>query len=93
MIFKMNGPIRIENLRQHPAETVDRLRCLLVMGAHANPDPHRKGFYDLEDGNRAFYIHVSPTGNVLLLATWLKEGARHATLHQARVTEAAACCG
>ncbi len=93
MILKTNGPVRIENLRQHPAETVDRLRCLLMVGTPATADPHRKGFYDLEDGNRSFYIHVSPTGTVLLLASWLKEGARHAVLHKAPHTEAVACCG
>jgi hypothetical protein len=93
MILKMSGPIRIENLRHHPAETVDRLRCLLAAGAHADPDPHRKGFYDLADGDRAFYIHVSPTGAVLLLATWPREGVPHAALHEASLAEAVACCG
>jgi len=93
MILKMSGPLRIENLRHHPAETVDRLRCLLVAGAHASPDPHRKNFYDLEDGDRAFYIHVSPTGIVLLLAAWLREGGRRTTLREAPLAEAVACCG
>lgn len=93
MILKLSGPLRIENLRHHPGETVNRLRCLLVAGAHASPDPHRKGFYDLEDGNRVFYIHVSPTGTVLLLAVWSREGALDAPLHKAPLTEAVACCG
>ncbi|HMD84239.1 MAG TPA: hypothetical protein VKO18_06010 [Terriglobia bacterium] len=93
MILKMSGPHRIDNLRHYPAETVDRLRGLLVAGAHANPDPHRKGFYDLEDGDRTFYIHVSPIGAILLLATWPREGAFQATLHEAPLAEAVACCG
>ena len=92
MILKMSGPIRIEDLRHHPAEMVDRLRCLLVRGASANPDPRRKNFYDLQDGDRPFFIHVSPTGKVLLLATWLREGGHLATLQEARA-EAVACCG
>ena len=93
MILKMSGPIRIENLRHHPAETVNRLRCLLVAGAQASPDSHRKGFYDLADGDRAFYIHVSPTGSVLLLAIWPRAGTPGAILHKVPLGEAAACCG
>ncbi|MGA3326336.1 MAG: hypothetical protein ABSF45_17835 [Terriglobia bacterium] len=92
MTLKMSGPLRIENLRHHPGETVNRLRGLLVAGAYASPDPHRKGFYDLEDGDRVFYIHVSPIGTVLLLAAWSREGAHHALLHKAPLTEAVACC-
>jgi len=92
MILKMSGPHRIDNLRHYPAGTVDRLRCLLWAGANANPDPHRKGFYDLEDGDRTFYIHISPIGTVLLLATWPREGVSQAALHQAPFAEAVACC-
>jgi hypothetical protein len=91
MILKMSGPLRIDNLRHYPAETVDRLRCLLLAGASASPDPHRKGFYDLEDGDRAFYIHQSRTGTVLLLAIWPREGACHAALHEAPLAAAVAC--
>jgi len=92
MVLKMCGPLRIDNLRQYPAETVDRLRSLLVAGASASPDPHRKGFYDLDDEDRAFYIHVSRTRTVLLLATWLREGAHHAALHEAPLAETVVCC-
>jgi hypothetical protein len=92
MILKMSGPIRIENLRHHSTETVDRLRCLLVAGAQASPDSRRKGFYDLADGDRAFYIHVSPTGSVLLLAVWPRVVAPGAILHKVPRAEAAACC-
>jgi len=93
MILKMNGPLRIEDLRHHPAETVDRLRCLLMAGAHATPDRHRKSMYELEDGDRAFYIHVSPTGRVLLLAIWRRGETDYAALPDAPLAEAVVCCG
>ncbi len=92
MTLKINGPLRIDNLRHYPAETVIRLRCLLAAGVQARIDPHRKSFYDLEDGNRLFYIHVSPSGTVLLLATWVKEGISPAALRHESLTETAACC-
>lgn len=92
MILKMSNPFRIENLRHYPAETVDRLRCQLAAGAYVSPDPHRANFYDLEDSDRAFYIHVSPTGTVLLLATWPREGAHLASLQKV-LAQAAAGCG
>jgi hypothetical protein len=93
MTLKMSGPLRIDNLRPYPAEMAERLRSLLVTGALAIPDPHRKGFYDLEDGDRRFYIHLCPSGTVLLLATWRKEDARPVALHKAPLAEAATCCG
>jgi hypothetical protein len=93
MILKMSDPLRIDNLRRHPAEMVERLCSLLVTGTLAIPDPHRKGFYDLEDGDRRFYIHLSPTGAVLLLATWQKRRASQAVPHEAPLTEAVPCCG
>lgn len=93
MILKMSGPLRIEDLRHHSAETIDRLRRLLEAGTHASSDPHRKGFYDLEDGDRAFYIHLTPNGAVLLLATWPRQGASVAHLREQPHPEAVACCG
>ncbi|MFZ0959904.1 MAG: hypothetical protein WAO35_03290 [Terriglobia bacterium] len=92
MILKMDGPNRIDNLRHYPAETVGRLRSLLETGVIATPDPHRKGFYDLEDGDRTFYIHVSPTGTILLLAEWQREAARVTALPETPLAEAVACC-
>ena len=50
------------------------------------PDPCRSDFFELEDGNKVFYIHISPVnGKVLLLATWLKdeESAEIKASHQA----------
>ncbi len=77
MVPRLNHSSEIENLRNHPAETVEQLRYLLASGAPARPDPRRAGFYEVENHSRVFYIHISPVnGKVLLLATWTKnEGA------------------
>jgi streptogramin lyase len=72
MTLKLNGNTRIDNLRNYPSEVVEKLRALLKAGARTNPDPHRENFYDVEDGSRMFYIHVSPNGGVWLLASWQK---------------------
>jgi len=92
MVLRMNGPIRIENLRRYPSETVEALRGILVAGVIAAADPRRKDFYDLEAGDRIFYIHVSPTGTVLFLACWRKEPARKAIQREAPLPEARAYC-
>ncbi|MFQ5663012.1 MAG: hypothetical protein ACE5HL_04195 [Terriglobia bacterium] len=74
MVLRLNEKLTIDNLRNYPAETVERLRALLAAGALAHADPRRKNFYELENGTRVFYIHVSPNGGkVLLLATWPRE--------------------
>ncbi|HEX2713851.1 MAG TPA: hypothetical protein VHM88_16775 [Candidatus Acidoferrales bacterium] len=79
MVLRLNHSLEIENLRNHPAETVEQLRYLLASGAPARPDPRRSGFYEVENHSRVFYIHISPVnGKVLLLATWTKD-ARPAT--------------
>lgn len=91
MIVKMSGPIQIDNLRHYPAEVVERLRSLLATGALAIPDSHRRNFYDLEDGEHMFYIHMSPTGTVLLLASWRKESADQPPPREASLAEAVAC--
>ncbi len=65
----------IEDLRNHSAETVEKLRQLLASGAPAKPDPRRANFYEVQNHSRVFYVHISPSnGKVLLLATWLKDG-------------------
>lgn len=75
MVLRLSENLTIDNLRQYPAETVEKLRALLAAGALAHADPHRKNFYELENGRQVFYIHVSPVGGkVLLLATWPKDG-------------------
>jgi streptogramin lyase len=75
MVLKLNGNTGIDNLRNYPAEVVEKLRSLLAAGARASRDPNRKEFYDVENGSRMFYIHISPTGNVWLLASWVKPPA------------------
>ncbi len=73
MVLHLNGDLRIENLRNYSPEMVEKLRELLAAGAQAQIDPRRKNFYEVENGSRVFYIHLSPvSGNVFLLATWLK---------------------
>ena len=74
MTLQLNAKLTIENLRQYPEDVVEKLRKLLVIGAEALPDPRRKGFYDVLNGDRVFFVHISPvSGNVLLLASWPKE--------------------
>jgi hypothetical protein len=76
MILKLNGRPVVENLWNHPQSLVERLRALLAEGAVARPDRHRKGFYDVRDGTRVFFIHISPvSGKVMLLATWVDQSA------------------
>jgi hypothetical protein len=76
MTLKMDGTFRIDNLRQYSPETVEGLRGALLAGANATADPRRENFFDLEAGDRIFYIHLNRTGTVLLLACWRKEPAR-----------------
>ena len=92
MIFKLNGPFRIDNLRRYPADTVEALRAALLAGVIAAADPRRHNFYDLEAGDRVFYIHLSPTGTVLLLACWHKEPPPQTIPLEVRLPEARACC-
>ena len=85
MILRLNQQPNIEDLRHHGPEAVEKLRRLLAYGALAKPDPCRSDFFELEDGNKVFYIHISPVnGKVLLLATWLKdeEAAEMMASHQ-----------
>ena len=78
MTLKMKE-VKVENLRNYSGEVVDKLRGLLLGGAEADMDPQRRGFYDVYNGTRVFFIHVSPvSGNVMLLASWLRECAAEA---------------
>ncbi len=71
MVLRLNGNPQIEDLRNHSAETVERLRALLMNGAKARLDSHRKYFYEIENCAQVFYVYVSPVnGKVFLLATW-----------------------
>lgn len=74
MTLQLSGRPIVENLRNYPASVVERLGALLAEGAVAEPDFQRKGFYDVKDGDRVFFIHISPvSGKVMLLASWLEE--------------------
>ncbi len=71
MVANLSGKAQIEDLGNHPTETVDALRSLLTGGASTIADPKRSGFYEVESDSLVYYIHVSTaTGKVLLLATW-----------------------
>jgi hypothetical protein len=74
MAANLSGNPQIEDLGNHPAETVAALRGLLARGANTIADPKRSGFYEVESNSVVYYIQVSPaTGKVLLLATWQNE--------------------
>jgi len=74
MVANLSSKAQIEDLGNHPRETVAALRSLLTGGASTIADPKRRGFYEVESDSVVYYIHVSPvTGKVLLLATWQNE--------------------
>lgn len=84
MVMRWEPEVQIEDLRNHPAELVMRLRTLLTRGAHTNPDPNHPGFYEIESDNRVYYVHISPnTGKILLLATWPSENVLETAHHAA----------
>ena len=76
MLLRFDGNLTIENLGNCPAETIEELYALLAAGAQCHADPHRQNFYEVENGSRAFFIHLSPvSGKVLLLASWRSDTA------------------
>ena len=73
MFLRMKPLPGVDNLRNYPAEIIKELEELLLSGGSALPDPKRKGFYDLENQERTFFIQISSiTGRVVLLAIWRK---------------------
>jgi hypothetical protein len=73
MFLRMKRKPVVDNLRNYPAAIIKELEELLLSGGSALPDPKRKGFFDLENHERIFFIQVSSvTGKVVLLATWRK---------------------
>src|ERR1700704_1256153 len=73
MFLRMKQLPGVDNLGNYPTEIIEELKELLLLGGLAFPDPKRKDFYDLENLERTFFIHISPkTGRVGLLATWLR---------------------
>jgi hypothetical protein len=84
MVMALEREMQIEDLRNHPVETIKMLRNLLFSGAKVTPDPKRADFYELEDAGVVYYIHISPTsGKILLLATWPSEAAIADASHEA----------
>lgn len=83
MTLRLRKEPVIDNLRQYPSDIVSKLRELLLAGAEAYADPHRKEFYDVANGSRMFFIHIAPSGKVLLLATWQKPAPRVAEPQEA----------
>lgn len=74
MVFQMMEIANIENPRAYAPQEVEELRHLLLAGSQAERDPRREHFYNLEGGNSAYYIHISPiTGKVMLLAKWSRQ--------------------
>jgi len=91
MKLRMEKEPIIENLRNHSAETVGKLRDLLIAGAPARLDPHRKNFYELENCSKVYYIHLSPTnGKVMFLAVWDKGAGEKTTADN--ISEALLAC-
>jgi hypothetical protein len=93
MILRLEKKPAIDNLRKYPAGTVEKLSGLLTAGAEAHLDPHRKNFYDVENGSQMFYIHIAPSGKVLLLATWPRQRAEAHAPNAAFATEPCTCSG
>ena len=70
MLLKISATFEIDNPRSYPPEVLNELRGLLARGVSAEPDPNRTNFYDIEVDESTFFIHILPTGTVVLLATW-----------------------
>jgi hypothetical protein len=73
MLLRLNRDVRIEDRWSHSVEDVEELRRLLGQGVEAVPESQRKGFYEIQTAFHVFYIHLCPSGNVLLLAIWPAE--------------------
>ena len=73
MVLQLAENVTIEDLRNHPPETVSSLHDLLAGGALAHADPRHENFYEIENGSRIYYVFLSPASRkVTLLATWQK---------------------
>jgi hypothetical protein len=71
MLINFGQEVEIEDLGNHPAETLMKLQDGLIGGVTVTPDPKRTGFYEFESDSIVYYIHVSPvSGTIFLLATW-----------------------
>jgi hypothetical protein len=78
MAVMIEPVLLIEDPRNHSDAIRDRLRHLLTTGAPARPDAKRASFFEIDDHDRVFYVHVSKfTGKVTLLAVWGKDAEPH----------------
>lgn len=85
MAVMVEQMLQIEDPRNHSIDTQDRLRHLLASGAPARPDEKRADFFEIDDHDQVFYVHVSKsTGKVTLLAVWTRE-AQHDASRTAQV--------
>lgn len=92
MMLRIKNRLSIKSLRNHSVEALEAVRALLTDGAEARPDLSRRNYYELDGGDRVFYIFVSPaTGKVTLLAVW--DNARRSMASRVNQSELAACCG
>lgn len=72
MFLRMEQLSGVDNPRHYRTEIIEELQELLASGSPALPDAKRKGFYELENRERLFYICVLPNrGTAALIATWL----------------------
>jgi hypothetical protein len=72
--FHWNHDSEIENPRNQPSETIDRLRALLSDGATIREDRCRRDFFEVHDEDTVYYVYASPVNRkIYLVATWLKE--------------------
>jgi hypothetical protein len=90
MWIRLNPATPIEDLGNHGAQSVEKLRALLASGAAATLDPQRQNFYEVANCSHVYYVHLCPSGKVLFLATWPKEsaGSRPAAPDQAAAASA-----
>jgi len=86
MVLRLYGDFTIEDRWRHSVENIEDLRRLLSEGVEAVPEPGRKGFYEVQTSFHVFYVHICPSGKVLLLAIWpaqLQLAAPAVTCHRA----------
>jgi hypothetical protein len=73
-VLNWNHHSEIENPRNHPFESVERLRGLLANGSTVQADRSRDDFFEVHDDDIVYYVYASPfSGKIFLVATWQKE--------------------
>ena len=74
MIKQSDARRHIENPRDYPHESVERLELLLSSDTSLREDPRRPNFFEVDDEDRVFYVYISPTTRtVTFLAAWAQE--------------------